>query len=153
MSIAPIVKTVEVRAAPASAFELFTQRMGDWWPKRKTLGKSPHVAIIAEPQVGGRWFEQDAEGVETLWGRVLAWEPPSRVLLAWQINSQWQYDPTLETEVEITFVPTAAGGTRVTLEHRNLERFGAAAATHADTLRGGWPTLVVEFARFADEHA
>ena len=93
MSIAPIVHTVQVKAPPARAFEIFTSRMQDWWPAGHTVGKKPHVAIVMEPHVGGRWFERDAEGTETQWGQVLAWEPPSRALLAWQLNSQWTFDP------------------------------------------------------------
>jgi uncharacterized protein YndB with AHSA1/START domain len=123
--------------------------MGDWWPKGRTVGKTPHVDIVIEPHVGGAWFERDANGAETPWGRVLAWEPPSRLLLAWQLNSQWTYDPEFVTEVEMTFAPLDGGGTRVTLEHRNLERFGADAEAHAASLNGGWPRFMAEFARYA----
>ena len=84
---------------------------------------------------------------------MLAWEPPSRLLLGWQINSQWVYDEGFVTEVELTFVPAEGGGTLVRLEHRNLERFGADAAKHAELLRGGWPTYVGEFAKYADAHS
>jgi uncharacterized protein YndB with AHSA1/START domain len=150
MSIAPIVQTVQVKANPARAFELFTTRMSQWWPAGRTIGRNPHVAIVIEPHVNGRWFERDAEGNETQWGKVLAWEPPERVLLAWQINSTWHFDPQFVTEVELTFVPAAQGGTVMRLEHRNLERFGADAARHADTLRGGWPKYVNLFAQYAD---
>ncbi len=150
MTIAPIVRTVQVKAPPAQAFDLFVRRMEDWWPKGRTIGRNPHVAIIAEPRAGGRWFERDAEGAETPWGQVLAWEPPFRLLLAWQINSQWAYDPALFTEVELTFVAAEAGGTVVTLEHRHLERFGAGAAQHAQLLGGGWPGYLAAFGQFAD---
>jgi uncharacterized protein YndB with AHSA1/START domain len=148
--IAPIVQTVEVRAAPARAFEVFTARMGEWWPQGMTIGAKPHVAVVVEPRRGGRWFERDEDGAEADWGKVLAWEPPSRLLLAWQINSRWAHDPAFETEVELTFAPRHGGGTLVTLEHRNLERFGADAAAHAAQLRGGWPGLVAAFAALAD---
>ncbi len=153
MSIAPIVQTVQVKAAPARAFELFAKHMEQWWPKGGTIGAAPHVAIIMEPRAGGRWFERDAEGRETPWGKVLAWEPPSRLLLAWQINAQWKYQPDFETELELTFAPAEGGGTKVRLEHRNLERFGADAPRIAEMLRGGWPTRVAGFARYADAHS
>ena len=149
MSIAPIVKTVQVKAAPARAFELFTTRIGAWWPG-KGIGKQPHAAIVIEPKAGGRWFERDTNGTETQWGKVLVWEPPSRVLFGWQINCEWSYEPELVTEVELTFAPAAGGGTLVTLEHRNLERFGAEAARHAERLRGGWPTKLDGFAAYAN---
>ncbi len=148
MSIAPIVHSVEVKAAPARAFELFTMQMSRWWPQGGTIGGKPHAAIIIEPQPGGRWFERDEDGKETQWGKVLAWEPPGRVLLGWQIDCKWGFDPGLLTEVEINFAPLAAGGTRVTLVHRDLERFGADAAGHVQKLNGGWPTRLRNFADF-----
>jgi uncharacterized protein YndB with AHSA1/START domain len=150
MSIAPIVQSVEVRADPARAFDLFATRMADWWPRGRTIGANPHAAIVLEPKAGGRWFERDAEGAETDWGRVLAWEPPSRLLLGWQIGTDWRFDPELVTEVELTFAPAEGGGTRVTLEHRDLERFGADAKAHAGRLDGGWPGFLAEYARLAD---
>jgi uncharacterized protein YndB with AHSA1/START domain len=153
MSIAPIVCTVEVKAAPARAFELFASQMERWWPKGRTIGKAPHVAIVIEPQAGGKWFERDADGNETHWGKVLAWEPPSRLLLGWQINTAWVHDPDLLTEVELTFAPAEGGGTHVTLEHRHLERFGGDAARHAERLGGGWPTKLAEFAEYIVTHS
>ena len=150
MSIAPIIRSVEVRAAPARAFELFVSRMGDWWPRGKTIGKTAHARIVVEPRVGGRWFEIDDAGAETLWGRVLAWDPPGRLLLGWQLNTAWTYDADFLTEVELTFAGLPSGGTRVTLEHRNLERFGADAEARRASLDGGWPTRLADFVAFAD---
>ena len=153
MTIAPIIHSVEVKAAPARAFDLFTSHMEQWWKKGQTPAKNPHVAIVIEPRGGERWFERDAEGAETQWGKVLAWEPPSRLLLGWQLSTKWGYDPQLLTEVELTFVPLDSGGTRVTLEHRNLERFGADATQHAERIRSGWPKHIVQFAQYADAHS
>ena len=152
MSIAPIIRTVQVKAPPARAFDLFAKHMGAWWPKGSTVGKAPHAEIVIEPRVGGRWFERDADGNEAQWGKVLAWEPPARLLFVWQLNTQWRYDPDLMTEVEVTFAAVGSG-TLVTLEHRHLERFGTDAAQHADKLRGGWPTRVVDFGRYADSQS
>ena len=153
MTIAPIMHRIQVKAPPARAFELFCTRIEAWWPEGKTIGKNPHVAIVIEPRPGGGWFERDAEGNETRWGKVLAWEPPSRLLLGWQINTQWVYDPELVTEVELTFVPAEGGGTLVTLEHRDLERFGVDAEAHAGRLNGGWPAFLGRFAQYADSHS
>ena len=150
MSIAPIVRKVQVKADPARAFDLFTNHFSHWWPKGKTVAKAPHVAIVLEPRIGGAWYERDAEGNETHWGKVLAWEPPSRLLLGWQLTTQWTYDPDFVTEVELTFAPAQGGGTIVTLEHRDLERFGADAARHAESLGGGWPRFLAGFAEYAD---
>lgn len=151
MSIAPIVRSVQVKAPPARAFELFARRMGEWWPKGRTIAKHPHVAIVIEPRAEGRWYERDAEGNETDWGRVLAWEPPTRLLLGWQLTREWRFDPGFVTEVELTFAPVGDGGTLVTLEHRNLECFGADAAQHAERLNNGWQGKLEEFAGYADE--
>jgi uncharacterized protein YndB with AHSA1/START domain len=151
MTIAPIVRTVEVRARPERAFELFTRRFAEWWPKGRTPAASPHVEVVLEPHVGGRWFEIDAAGVQTHWGKVLAWDPPGRLVLAWQLNSRFEYDPALETEVEVTFAPQGEG-TRVTLEHRHLERFGADAERMAGQLGGGWPGFLNDFAQYVSRN-
>jgi uncharacterized protein YndB with AHSA1/START domain len=150
MSIAPVVRSITVKAPPARAFELFTQHMERWWPKGKTIGRNPHTAIVVEPRAGGQWFERDAEGNETHWGKVLAWEPPARLLLGWQINSQWAYDPEFLTEVELTFAAAGDDSTLVTLEHRNLERFGADADKQAKQIGEGWPKFLAEFAGYAN---
>jgi uncharacterized protein YndB with AHSA1/START domain len=150
VSIAPVVRTVDVKASPPRAFELFTSRMGRWWPVGKTPGRNPHDDVVVEPFAGGRWFERDAEGVETQWGQVLAWEPPGRLLLGWQLNSHWTYDPDLLTEVDITFTPLDRGGTRVRLEHRQLERFGSDAERVADAVGSGWPARLGEFVAYVD---
>ncbi|MDB5712304.1 MAG: ATPase [Sphingomonas bacterium] len=152
MTIAPIVHSVTVSAPPERAFALFTGRMGGWWKPGMTIGAQPHVEIVVEPRAGGRWFERDADGNETDWGSVLAWEPPGRALLGWQLNGNFAFDPELVTEVEITFIPVGTG-TRVTLTHSRLERYGDAADRVAAQLSGGWPTLVQMFADFSEEQA
>jgi uncharacterized protein YndB with AHSA1/START domain len=150
MTIAPVVRTVTVKASPARAFALFTANIERWWPQTHHIGKAPFTNVVLEPRVGGRWFERDAEGGECQWGKVLAWEPPARLLLAWQITSQWQYDPAFVTELELTFAPAEGDATLVTLEHRDLERFGADAERVAGLLNGGWPTIIGDFAAYAD---
>lgn len=150
MTVEPIVSTVKVKASPARAFDLFANHMGEYWPKGRTIGGNAHVAIVAEPRADGGWYEIDADGKRTSWGKVLAWEPPARLLLTWQIGTQWTFDEDLRTEVEITFTAADGGGTWVRLEHRDLERFGADAAKHAALLNGGWPTHLAEFAKYAD---
>jgi uncharacterized protein YndB with AHSA1/START domain len=149
MTIAPIRQTVSVRGTPERAFALFTQRMNDWWPQGKTIGPQPRAAVVMEPGVGGRWFEVSESGVETLWGKVLVWEPPTRLVLAWQIDAGWKYDPDFLTEVELRFTPMGER-TQVGLEHRNLERFGPTAAEHAAMLGSGWPTLMKLFSESGD---
>jgi uncharacterized protein YndB with AHSA1/START domain len=149
MTIAPIVRTVTVKASPKRAFDAFTAHMHQWWPADHSIAAQPRDALILEPHAGGQWFERAADGTETHWGKVLAWEPPGRVLLAWQINSSWAYDPDLVTEVEMSFVDQGDGVTLVTLEHRNLERFGDGAQALSDQLGNGWPGLLQKFADYA----
>ena len=147
MTIAPVQAAVDVDQTPAEAFRIFTCHMGEWWPG-KTIGEKPFVSMTIEPHPGGKWYETDADGTDTRWGKVLAWEPPRRVLLAWELNNRFEYDPAVQTEVEVTFTPTAAGGTRVALEHRNLERFGDDAARIAGLIGEGWPEKLAGFAGF-----
>ena len=152
ITIAPVRRSITVNAPPARAFDIFATFA--WWPKSYSIlpSRSPQQAAVLEQQVGGRWFERGEDGSECDWGKVLAWEPPSRLLLGWQITSEWKFDPAFVTEVELTFAPAEGGGTLVTLEHRNLERFGTDAAAHAEKLRGGWPTHLAQFAAYADAH-
>jgi uncharacterized protein YndB with AHSA1/START domain len=150
MTIAPIRKSVTVRVPPARAFDLFTRQMHAWSPTAThTIAASPAVEIVVEPRVGGRWFERSADRVETEWGKVLAWEPPNRVLLAWQINAAFKYDPDLITELEISFAAEGAG-TRVDVEHRDLERLGVDDPRVSEMLRNGWPGIIDRFAAYAD---
>ncbi len=156
MTIAPIVTGVRVKVAPDRAFELFTANISNWWQARGRclIGATQWVEIVIEPRQGGRMFERDADGNETGWGTVLAWEPPRRLLIGWHLTSAWAFDPAFVTEVEVTFTAAPAGGTDVRLEHRNLERFGAAAQATAASLGGGWPTHIIKgFGAFADSDA
>lgn len=147
MTIKPVVKTVTVNASPERTFEAFTANMGQWWPKGHTIGAAPFEAVVMEPRAGGRWYERAADGAETNWGKVLAWEPPRRFVLAWQISADWAYDPNLMTEVEVRFEPNA-DGTAVTLEHRRLELFGERAQAMADQFDGGWVGVIQHFVDF-----
>jgi len=150
MTIAPVVRTVEVKAPPARAFALFAGEMGRWWPRGKTIGAKPHAAIVVEPHEGGRWYERDEEGTETPWGKVLVWDPPERLVLGWQIEKSFRYDAAMLTEVELAFAALPEGGTRVTLEHRNLERYGEDAPRIAGLVGPGWGDILGFFATLAD---
>jgi uncharacterized protein YndB with AHSA1/START domain len=151
MSVAPVVSTVSVKARPGRAFELFVNHMVQWW-NTCNFGDNPPVAIVVEPKAGGRWYERDEKGRESDWGTVLSYEPPHRLLLGWKFDADFKYDPNILTEVELTFMANAVGGTDVRLEHRNLERFGADAAKVASRVGGGWPTLMNSFAAHADQY-
>lgn len=149
---APVRKVVLVKVAPQRAFEVFTAGFARWWPGASHhIGQAPYKTAVIEPRAGGRWYEIGEDGSQCPWGDVLAWEPPSRLLLAWRIGADWQYHADLETEVEVTFVADGEG-TRVTLEHRRLERMGEAAEglrAQIDS-EGGWTGIMALYAAEAD---
>ena len=149
---APVRKSITVNADAAHAFEVFTDRIGSWWPHSHTIGTSPQKNIVLEPRAGGRWFEIAEDGSECNWGKVLAWEPPARLLLAWQIDGNWKYDPDLVTEVEVTFTSLGKDTTRVDLEHRNLERFGdkVEPVRNAIDSDGGWTLILRSYGQVAE---
>ena len=142
--------SVTVEGPPERAFALFTDGISTWWPlQTHTVGAEPAIAAIIEPRAGGRWFERAADGSETDWGHVLAWEPPHRVVLSWEINAEWQPDPTTASEVEVSFHTEDGDRTRVELEHRHLEVFGEQAARMRDdfgSAEGGWTYVMGRFA-------
>jgi uncharacterized protein YndB with AHSA1/START domain len=151
ISPAPVRKSVQVKAPPQKAFDVFTAGMGRWWLKSHSINNGvPMADVIMEPFAGGRWFERGEDGSECPWGKVLIWEPPTRLLLAWQTDGTWKHNPDFMTEVEVLFTPDG-DGTRVDLEHRNLERFGE----HAQKVRaafespGGWSGLLQSYAGVA----
>jgi uncharacterized protein YndB with AHSA1/START domain len=145
-------KVVSVQAPQAVAWRVFTEKMGAWWPLAYyKIGKVNAVDAVIEPHVGGRWYERGDDGSMCQWGSVLAWEPPSRLVLSWDISADWQYDPTLKTEIEVRFSADGGDRTRVELEHRHLDRYGA----RRDEMRaifdteGDWGRLLEAFARAA----
>ena len=142
-------RSIVVDARPERAFAVFTEGMTAWWPlQTHTIGSKPPAEAVIEPREGGRWFERAADGTECDWGRVLAWDPPDRVLLSWEITCDWRHDASVHTEVDVRFVAEDDGRTRVELEHRGLEAY----AERAEEMRGvfdsdgGWPGLLRRFA-------
>lgn len=117
-------KSLVIEAPASHVFETFTRRIDAWWPRKHRIGPDEKFEARLESHLGGRWYERGESGAECDWGRVLAWEPPTRLMLSWCINAQWQYDPTFETEVEVRFIEEGRERTRVELEHRKLERYG-----------------------------
>jgi uncharacterized protein YndB with AHSA1/START domain len=137
-TIEPIRKRITVECPQERAFRVFVEHSEVWWPKEHHLLQSPLKSIVIEPRLEGRWYEVAEDGSECSWGKVLAWEPPRRVVLAWQINAQWQYDASFVTEVEVLFTPEGPKRTRVELEHRSLGRYGDAAEATRGQLEPGW---------------
>jgi uncharacterized protein YndB with AHSA1/START domain len=141
-----ITKQLVVKAPLERAFDVFTTRMTTWWPKEHHIGKVPFVALVIEPRVEGRWYERGEDGSECQWGRVLAWEPPARLLLAWQLDATFKYNPELVTEVEVRFTSLDAGSTRIDFEHRNLDRLGLEIGP---MMSEGWGGILQSFAQEA----
>ena len=142
-------KHITVEVPQERAFRVFSENMNVWWPKEHHIGKSPLKQVALEGRAGGRWFEIGEDGSQCDWGKVLAWDPPRRMLLTWQISSSWQFDPQLITELEVTFTAEGPKRTLVELEHRNLERFGESAAAMREQLAKGWEQLLGLFAKAA----
>jgi uncharacterized protein YndB with AHSA1/START domain len=144
-----VSKEITVETSQSRAFDVFTREHGAWWPlATHHIGSAPAETAVIEPHVGGRWFERAADGSECDWGRVLVWDPPARLVLAWDISADWKRDETIDTEVEVRFVSLGPALTRVELEHRRLERFGAAAEQMRGAFdsEGGWAGILRSFA-------
>src|SRR4029450_7305501 len=148
---APVRKSINVAAAPDRAFHVFTEGMSRWWIKSHSINKSPIKDIVMEPKAGGRWAARGEDGSTCDWGCVLSWEPPTRLVLSWEITADWKHDPDLKTEVEGRFVTEGKNSRGVELEHRRLEVYGA----RGDEMRGifdsemGWKGVLGSFAASA----
>lgn len=149
-------KSVTVAAPLALAFEVFTARIEAWWPMASHhIGEADCQAVVIEPRAGGRWFERGVDGQECDWGRVLAWDPPNRVCLAWQLSAQWRFDPALHTEVEVVFTALDAGRTQVDLVHRGLQAYGADALAMQAAFGSpnGWTGMLDHYAQVTRQAA
>ncbi len=148
-----IRKTITVEAPQERAFEVFAEQMSSWWPlDTHSTGSAKAQAAIVEPRAGGRWFERGVDGSECDWGRVIAYEPPARLLLNWQLGVNWRYDPEVNTELEVRFIAEGETRTRVELEHRGLiEAYGdKAEQMHASfDATGGWIEILDHYAKAA----
>jgi uncharacterized protein YndB with AHSA1/START domain len=149
---AAINKTLVVRASQARAFKVFTGSIDRWWPKTHHIGASPLMKVVIEPCVGGRWYGLHEDGSESPWGDVLAWEPPTRLMLAWRITGEWRYDPNLLTTIEVRFLHVNGQETRVELQHRDLERLGDSdtAIKTRDSMGGGWGHILECYQQLAN---
>lgn len=148
---AAIRKTIEVSAPIDRAFAVFAGRMGEWWHKEHSLAQGKRqVDVVVEPRAGGRWYEIADDGGEYEWGKVISYEPPRRLLLAWQLNREFDYDPDFETTVEVLF-EERNGKTIVQFEHRDLERMGADTVETFEGMDGGWAMLLGLFKDRAEQ--
>ena len=152
-TVADLHGQATVQMAVEEAFTFFTESIGRWWPAEYHIGSAAMVDTILEPRPGGRWYERGDDGSECDWGRVLTWEPPHRIVLTWQINGSWQYDPdpARASEIEIRFTPDGPHQTLVELQHRHLDRLIDGQAMHdaIDQAGGGWSSVLQVYAAAA----
>jgi uncharacterized protein YndB with AHSA1/START domain len=145
------VRTSIVVEAPIErAFSVFTDGFGSFKPPEHNLLAVDIAETVFEPRVGGHLYDRGVDGSECRWARVLAYEPPDRVVISWDISPQWQIETDLEktSEVEVRFISESPERTRVELEHRHLERHGEGWEQERDGVAGsdGWPLYLQRFA-------
>lgn len=132
------------------AFRVFTERFDHIKPREHNMLAVDIAQSVFEPAVGGRIYDRGVDGSECQWGRVLAYEPPSRLVFAWDISPRWQIETDLarSSEVEVRFIAEGERRTRVELEHRHLERHGEGWRGLAAGVQGdrGWPLYLQRFA-------
>jgi uncharacterized protein YndB with AHSA1/START domain len=146
--IQPVRQTLIVETPREHAFDVFTRGLDTWWFRDHSIGKEPMQEAVMEPRAGGRVFERGIHGAECDWGRVLVWEPPSRLVVAWQIDGDWQFDPDQAhaSEYEARFIAETPTRTRVEFEHRHFERHGKAGRHIHDQVEKGWSKLLATYA-------
>jgi uncharacterized protein YndB with AHSA1/START domain len=140
--------TVEVSAE--RAFRVFTEQFDQIKPREHNLlAPEPIAETVFETWVGGHVYDRGENGSVCRWARVLAFEPPQRIVISWDISPTWQIvtDPSQASEVEVTFIPESPDRTRVELEHRHLERHGEGWESVRDGIaeQGGWPLYLQRY--------
>jgi uncharacterized protein YndB with AHSA1/START domain len=141
---------VVVEAPQERAFRVFVERFDAIKPREHNMLAVDIAETVFEPRAGGRVYDRGVDGSEYQWSRVLAYEPPERLVIAWDISPRWQLedDPARASEVEIRFIPETPGRTRVELEHRHLDRHGQGweGLREAVDGDGGWPLYLARYA-------
>ena len=142
--------TVMVDVGIERAFKVFTEEMGTWWDPDKHIIDAPLERMVFEPRVGGAIYDVGTDGSECRWARILAFDPPERVVFSWDITTAWtiETDPARTSEVEVRFIAESPERTRVELEHRHLERHGEGWEGMRDAVGspGGWDGGLRNFA-------
>jgi uncharacterized protein YndB with AHSA1/START domain len=143
-------KAIVVQAPVQRAFSVFTERFGDFKPPEHNLLGAPIVETTFEPRVGGHIVDRAEDGSECRWARILAYEPPTRVLFSWDIGPTWQIEPDAEntSEVEVRFTADGPDRTRVEIEHRHIDRHGPGWESVRDGVDTdqGWPLYLARYA-------
>lgn len=153
LTVAPVRKEIVVDTSREHAFRVFTDGLATWWPlATHHIGAVDAETAVIEPHAGGRLYERGVDGSQCTWGHVRVWDPPARFVFTWEINADWQIDASTPSEVEVRFVEESPTRTRVELEHRNLEAFGARGEEMRGVFDGdgGWNGLLARFASAAE---
>ena len=141
---------ITVEAPVERAFSVFTDGMATWWPPEHHILEADLAEIVFEPRAGGHIYDRGTDGSECRWARVLAYEPPHRLVFSWDIALDWtiETDPARTSEVEIRFRAEGPNRTRVTLEHRHLDRHGPGWERMRDAVGSpeGWDVGLGRFA-------
>jgi uncharacterized protein YndB with AHSA1/START domain len=147
---AVVGKKIVVDASIERAFRVFTDRFGDFKPPEHNLLGAPITETVIEGRVGGRIYDRAEDGSECRWARILAYDPPTRVVFSWDIGPTWQLesDPERASEVEVRFVAEGPDRTRVELEHRNIDRHGPGweGVREGVDSDDGWPLYLTRYA-------
>ncbi len=145
---------ITVEAPIERAFEVFTKRVDTWWPRMYHLGQAERVDLLIEPHTGGRWYERGADGKEAEWGKVVVWEPPHHLALAWQISVRYstETDPECASRVDIRFAAESPTRTTVTVVHSQLDRHGEGwqSLREGAANEGGWPGILKSYAQLVN---
>ena len=135
-------ESIVVDAPIERAFKGFTEEIGYWWPADHHILEGELAEMVFEPRAGGHVYDRATDGSKCRWARVLAYEPPERLVFSWDITTSWQLetDPEKASEVEVRFIAETAERTRVELEHRHLDRHGQGWENMRDAVGspGGW---------------
>jgi uncharacterized protein YndB with AHSA1/START domain len=140
---------ITVAAPIERAFRVFTEEFDRIKPREHNMLGVEIAETVFEPRVGGHVYDRGVDGSECRWARVLAFEPPHRLLISWDISPHWQIETNLDrtSEVEVRFIAESPQRTRVELEHRNLDRHGEGwqGEREAVSSEGGWPLYLQRF--------
>ena len=149
ISAAPVKQSVVVEAPIERAFKVFTEEFGSFKPREHNLLAVPIAETVFEPRVGGSIYDRGIDGSECRWARVLAFDPPNRVLLSWDISPRWRIetDPSKTSEWEVRFIAETPTRTRLELEHRHLERHGKGWEGVRNSVDSdqGWPLYLRQY--------